>query len=75
MGSSLLAVTLALLALQEPGAIVSGQVRDAGSGAPLAGATVVLADLGLATTTDDAGRYLFRGVPAGTSAAAQAVNS
>lgn len=65
MGASLLAVTLALLALQEPGAIVSGQVRDAGSGAPLAGATVVLADLGLATTTDDAGRYLFRGVPAG----------
>ncbi len=54
-----------LLAVQAAQASVAGTVRDAESGATLAGAVVTLTDLDRATTTDPDGRYLLRGVPAG----------
>lgn len=44
---------------------LSGTVTDA-SGAPIAGATVVIVELGISTTTDAGGRYRIPGVPFGT---------
>jgi hypothetical protein len=60
-----LLVAAALGVVQDPRATITGQVRDAESAAPLAGATVLLSDLGRATTTDEAGRYVLRDVPPG----------
>lgn len=65
MGHLALAAVAILLQVQEPRAILSGQVRSATSGEPLAGATVLLPDLGRGATTDAAGAYRFRDVPAG----------
>ena len=51
----------------EPGAargVVVGQVRDATS-RPIAGTTVFVPGTPLRTTTDDSGRFVLRGVPAG----------
>ncbi|HWQ56104.1 MAG TPA: TonB-dependent receptor [Bryobacteraceae bacterium] len=44
---------------------VSGKVSLEVNGDPVHGATVLLVQLGRKTTTDDQGRYEFRGVPAG----------
>lgn len=61
MGLLLGAVTV-LLAVQTT---IVGTVRDGDTGAPLAGAVVVLSDLDRAAVTDAAGRYALRQVPAG----------
>jgi uncharacterized protein YfaS (alpha-2-macroglobulin family) len=49
---------------------LAGTVRTAGPGRPIAGATVALADsrgeVMAARDTDDAGRYLFEGLPPGS---------
>ncbi len=44
---------------------VQGTVVDDGGGAPLAGATVTLEELGLSTTTAADGAFVMAGVPAG----------
>ena len=54
-----------LLTLQAGGGSVVGTIRDAETGEPLAGATVVLSDVDRAVVTDDAGRYAVLQVPAG----------
>lgn len=51
------------LSAQETGT-VAGRVTDASTMAPVAGATVNIADVG--GITNDAGRFLITGVPAGT---------
>lgn len=48
-----------------PEHVVVGDVRDATS-RPLAAATVVVAGTSIGATTDDSGRFVLRGVPAGT---------
>lgn len=58
-------LALTLLVGQDPAASLTGLVRDAQSGAPVAGATVALADLGRGTTSGEDGRYLLPRVPAG----------
>ena len=58
-------LALTVLTGQDPGATVTGVVRDAQSGEPVAGATVALSDLGRVTTSGESGRYLLRRVPAG----------
>ncbi|HEX9886150.1 MAG TPA: TonB-dependent receptor [Longimicrobiales bacterium] len=44
---------------------VSGTVTDAQSGAPIAGAQVVIRDTGIGTVTNDQGRYRLTSVPEG----------
>ena len=44
---------------------VAGQVTDADSGQPLAGAQVAVEGTAFVTLTNDAGRYLLQGVPSG----------
>ena len=56
---------LAATLLQAPQAIVTGTIRDQETGAPIAGAEVVLSDLSRVTTADAEGRYVFVEVPAG----------
>lgn len=56
---------LAMQVAQGTHATVIGTVRDGETGAPLAGAVIVLTDLNRATTTDAEGRYALREVPAG----------
>ena len=56
---------LAATLLQAPQAVVTGTIRDQETGAPIAGAEVVLSDLSRVTTADAEGRYLFVEVPAG----------
>ncbi len=58
------AVTI-VLAAPVAQATVTGTVRDAQSGAPLAGAIITLPDLDRATTTEADGRYRLPHVPAG----------
>jgi TonB-linked SusC/RagA family outer membrane protein len=53
-----------LVAAQEPGRI-SGQVAQANTGRPIAGAQVFVAGTGIGVLTNDAGRYLLLNVPAG----------
>lgn len=48
----------------QPAGVVTGLVRAAGSGAPVAGARVLLDGLAQRTVTDTAGRFVLRG-PAG----------
>ena len=50
---------------QSPVGGISGRVIDR-SGAPVAGATVAIAELNLSTTSDSGGRFRFGGIPAGT---------
>ncbi len=54
-----------LLTVQATPATIVGTVRDGETGGPLAGAVVVLTELGRAATTDADGRYALRQVPAG----------
>lgn len=61
-----LALTLAAQAGPiAPRTTVEGEIRDAESGAPLAGAVIVLADLDRAVVSDGDGRYSLTSVPAG----------
>jgi TonB-linked SusC/RagA family outer membrane protein len=46
--------------------VIAGRVTDAATGAPLAGASVVVEGTALGAQTDAEGRYSLRGVPAGT---------
>lgn len=50
---------------KDGGAVLSGIVRDAGTGAPLPLAVVSLVDLGRSTITDEGGRYELTAVDAG----------
>ena len=52
-------------AVRAIGAVVVGQVRDAATGAPLAGAAVDIEGLPLRVVTDTTGRYRFASVPPG----------
>ncbi|MGH7567876.1 MAG: carboxypeptidase regulatory-like domain-containing protein [Gemmatimonadales bacterium] len=54
-----------LLALQATPATIVGKVRDGETGRPLAGAVIVLTELGRAATSDADGRYELHQVPAG----------
>ncbi len=45
--------------------ILSGKVIDKNSGAPMAGATIYIADLKDGAVTDSSGRYSFRALPTG----------
>ncbi|MGH7717855.1 MAG: carboxypeptidase regulatory-like domain-containing protein, partial [Gemmatimonadaceae bacterium] len=65
MGPFVLRAVEIALALQAAQATVFGGVREAGTGEPLAGAVVSLADLNRATSTGADGRYVLRQVPAG----------
>jgi TonB family protein len=49
-----------------PPATLEGEVHDARNGRPVAGASVVVPALGLRTKTDEAGRFAFTDVAAGT---------
>lgn len=51
--------------LQETG-VVAGQVTEAGTGRPLAGVQVTIEGTRRGTLTNDDGRYILPGVPAGT---------
>ena len=59
-----LALASATRAQAQMGA-VAGQVTDADSGQPLAGAQVAVEGTAFVTLTNDAGRYLLQGVPSG----------
>ena len=48
-----------------PQASIEGTVRDGETGAPIAGAAVVLSDLSRSATADTAGHYLLADVPPG----------
>ncbi len=65
MGALLLGALKLALTVQASQAAIAGTVRDGESGAPLAGAVVVLTDLDRAVFTDASGRYRLEGVPAG----------
>ena len=52
-----------------PAHSVYGVVTDAETGAPLAGAGVVLVDLGIGAITDRQGHFVIENVPAGTHTA------
>ncbi len=74
MGLSLLGALGLLLAVQTPQATpaaypaqatLAGQVRNAETGEPLAGAIVALPDLERTATADTGGRYVIPNVPAG----------
>ena len=60
----MLALATATRAQAQMGA-VAGQVTDADSGQPLAGAQVAVEGTAFVTLTNDAGRYLLQGVPSG----------
>ena len=60
----LVAVPLAL-ALQPTPATISGEVRRADTGEPIAGVVVAAPDLGRETRTDTRGRYALSSMPAG----------
>jgi hypothetical protein len=62
-GAALLAVAPAIA--QEPAAVVTGVVVDRTNQTGIEGARVTLLGTGLATTTDSAGRFRLRGLPAG----------
>ena len=65
MGHLVLSAVRMLLATQAAQATVTGSVLNEQTGAPVAGAAVVLTDLNRATMTDANGRYALRAVPAG----------
>src|SRR5687768_16450145 len=44
---------------------LSGKVTDTQSGLPLAGASIILSDSRIGTTTDSSGNYLLRNLPSG----------
>lgn len=53
-------------ALAQEYGVVSGTVRSVEGGAPLTGVSVELAEAGRTALSDEAGRFLFNRVPAGT---------
>jgi len=61
----LMAWALLPLSLLSQQAGLSGRITDAQTGLPLAGVTVILSESKTGTSTDSAGRYAFRNVPAG----------
>ena len=61
----LLTALLGSAAAVSAGGIVSGSVNNAGTGDRLEGARVSLPKLGLEVLTDNTGRYVITGVPAG----------
>ncbi len=65
MGFSFAFLTHLLLAAQAAAGSITGIVKDAESGAPLAGAIVTLVDLARIVLTDPSGRYDLLDVPAG----------
>ncbi|HSM36444.1 MAG TPA: TonB-dependent receptor [Longimicrobiales bacterium] len=62
---STLAITSLLAALQAPGGAVFGTVTDAGTGEPVATATVSAPELRVVAVTDARGRYRLDDVPPG----------
>jgi len=56
----------ALVAAHATLATLAGTVRDAETGAPLAGAVVVIEQLGRVAATDSAGRYVLAQLPSGS---------
>ena len=56
---------LVMSAIQVAQATLTGTIRDAESGRPLAGATVTLGDVYRSVRTNEAGVYLFSAVPPG----------
>jgi hypothetical protein len=66
MGLWLHALACVVLSTQAPTASVSGTVRDAESGAPVAGVVVSLPSLGRIALSDSLGHYLLDRIPAGT---------
>ncbi|MGH7503142.1 MAG: carboxypeptidase regulatory-like domain-containing protein [Longimicrobiales bacterium] len=65
MIQTMLPALVVALATQMQQAAVTGIVRDAQTGAPVASAIVTLADVGRIAATDAEGRYRFTGVPSG----------
>ena len=65
MGHLLLAAIQLLVVAQATQATIVGTVRDAANGRPVAGAVVMLTDLGRAAPTDSTGHYELPLVPAG----------
>jgi hypothetical protein len=66
-GALLLAiVTHSPLRAQAAGGTVSGSINNAATGDRLEGARVALPKLGLMVLTDNTGRFVLAGVPAGT---------
>ena len=66
--TALVAMTLCAVLAARPAQAqgsITGTVRDEQTGAPLAGAVVALTDLDRVVSTDSAGNYLLRAVPAG----------
>jgi iron complex outermembrane receptor protein len=45
--------------------VLSGRVTDAKTGTPLAGASIVLSDSKVGTSTDTSGNFIFRNIPKG----------
>ena len=66
---------LAATLLQAPQAVVTGTIRDQETGAPIAGAAVVLSDLSRGTTADSGGHYLLTGVPPGPNTSSSATSA
>ncbi|MFH1566744.1 MAG: TonB-dependent receptor [Gemmatimonadota bacterium] len=62
---SLLAVACATAAVAEDRCTLDGSVVEAGTGLPLAGAVVRLEGVPIGTTSDESGRFVLRGAPAG----------
>jgi len=58
-------LAIVLIAAQGAAGVLTGTVRDAGSGEPLSGAVMLLTDLNRRTVTDAAGGYRLERLPAG----------
>ncbi len=71
-GGRMVLATVVLLAagtgagFAQEGSELRGTVRAEEGGAPLSGVSVALVELSRRATTDDLGRFAFRGIPAGT---------
>jgi hypothetical protein len=58
-------ISIAATPASTPGPVITGRVKDAESGAPLAEAVVAVTDLDRATITDAEGHYTLEAVPPG----------
>ena len=65
LASFLLFSSIALYAQSPAKITLSGKVQDAQTGEPLVGASVLLAEARIGATTDTAGSYIIRNIPAG----------
>lgn len=63
---AVIAVSLAALPLAAQTGTITGEVQEAGSGAPAGGVQVYLVGTGAGTLTNAAGRYVLPNVPPGT---------